>query len=201
MDLLTLIFNGGRAENLFPEPRNQLFRQPNEVGIVRVGDVELQHGELRVVNGGDPLVPEVSVDLEDAGKASHDQPLEIQLRGNPKVEIHAEGVVMGDERSSRGATGNRLHHRRLDFEEPLFDQKRANAGNDAASGCKNLMHRGIRDQVHVPLPVASLHVRQAMPLFRERPKRFAQKRQLTHLDRELIRLGSEELSADADPVA
>src|SRR5206468_11972505 len=101
--LFTHMFYGGRHENLFPEPRNTLFRQPNEVGIVRVGDVELQHAELRVVNGGDPLIPEVSVDLEDAGKASHDQPLEIQLRGNPKVEIHADGVVMGDERSSRGA--------------------------------------------------------------------------------------------------
>ena len=108
---------------------------------------------------------------------------------------------MGDERTSRGAAGNRLHHRRLDFEEALFDQKGANAGNDTASGCKNLMHRGIRDQVHVPLPVASLHVRQAMPLLREGAKCFAQKRQLAHLNRELIRLGSEELSADADPVA
>ena len=41
--------------------------------------VELDRGELRVVPSRDPLVSKDAPDLKHALKASHDQPLEMQL--------------------------------------------------------------------------------------------------------------------------
>ena len=47
VDLLTLIFNGGRAENLFPEPCNQLFRTKTDEFTVEVRELTFLSKALR----------------------------------------------------------------------------------------------------------------------------------------------------------
>ena len=84
--------------------------------VVAVGLVELEHRELGIVLGRDPLVAEVAVDLVDPLEAADDQPLQIQLRRDAQEELHVERVVVRHERPRQRAAGDRLHHRRLDFE-------------------------------------------------------------------------------------
>ena len=57
-----------------------------DVVVVGVGLVPLEHRELGVVLGRDALVAEVLADLVDALEAADDQPLEVELGGDPQVE-------------------------------------------------------------------------------------------------------------------
>ena len=53
----------------------QLFGQLHHAPEVRVGLIELQHSELRVVPDGDSLVTEITVDFVNALNTADDQPL------------------------------------------------------------------------------------------------------------------------------
>src|SRR5207249_2142416 len=86
------------AVNGLDEFHDQFLGQAYQVRVVRVRHVELEHRELRVVNGRDALVPEVAVDLVDPVQPANDQPLEVELRGHSQVQVGPEGVVMRDER-------------------------------------------------------------------------------------------------------
>src|SRR5207237_5661204 len=94
---------------------HQLVGQFHQVAIIPIRFVELEHRELGVVPGGDALVTEAAVDLEDLFQAAYDQPLEIELRRDPQIQLRVERVVMGHEWPRRRAAGNRMHHRRLDL--------------------------------------------------------------------------------------
>ena len=85
--------------------------------VVGVGLVELEHGELGVVAGRQPLVAEHPGDLEDLLEAADHQPLEVQLGGDPQVQVDVEGVVVGDERPGRGPARDGVEDRRLHLDE------------------------------------------------------------------------------------
>jgi hypothetical protein len=51
----------------------------------------------------DALVAEVLAELVDLVYAPHDQPLQVQLGGDPQVEVPIEGVVVGGERTRQRA--------------------------------------------------------------------------------------------------
>ena len=88
----------------------------HQVKVVGVGLVELEHGELGVVLGADAFVAEVAVDLVDAIESADYEALQVKLWRDAQEEIHVERVVMGAEGARCGASGERLHHRRFDFE-------------------------------------------------------------------------------------
>jgi hypothetical protein len=77
--------------------------QRHQVGVVGVGPVELEHGELGVVLRRDPLIAEVTVDFEHPFHAADCQPLQVQLRRDAHVQLHVERVVMGHERPGQRA--------------------------------------------------------------------------------------------------
>ena len=95
---------------------NELLGHRHQRLIVAVRLVELHHRELGIVLRGDPLVPEVPIDLEDPLEAAHREPLQVQLRRDPQKQIHVERVVVRGERPRERPAGDRLHHRRLDLE-------------------------------------------------------------------------------------
>ena len=106
-------------------PATMLLGQLHDVVVVGVGLVELQHGEFRIVGPVHPFVPEVVPDLVDPLEAADQQPLEVQLVGDPQVERHVERVVVGDERPRRGAAVEGLEHRRLDLEKAALVEEAA----------------------------------------------------------------------------
>ena len=155
------------------------------------------------MEGVDSLVPEIPVDLEDPFHAAGDQPLQVEFRGDPQKEIHPQGVVKGLEGAGDGAAGPGLHHRRFHFEKvPLFHET-ADQADDFASLLKNLADLRVHDQVEMALPVADLHVRQAVPFLRQRMQRFGQEAQTVffHVDRQFARLGLEYPAGNPDDVA
>ena len=107
---------------------------------------------------------------------------------------------MRDERPRRGTAGDGVHHRRFHFQEALADQEGADGLDDPAARDEDALDLRVGDQVHVALPVAGLHIGQAVPFFRERAQGLAEQRELFHFDRQLVRLGPKERAADTDPV-
>ena len=95
--------------------------------IVRIGLVELEHGELGVVLRADALVAEVAVDLVDAVQAADDQALEVKLRRDAQEEVDVQRIVVRREGPRRGAAGDGLHHRGFDFEIAAVVEEAAHA--------------------------------------------------------------------------
>ena len=117
------------AEHLRGDVADHVLGEVHDLVVGRVGLVQLEHGELGVVPRGHALVAEVAVDLVDALEAADGQALEVQLRRHAQVQVQVERVVVGHERLGRGAAGDVMHHRRLDFEEaPRVEPARASRG-------------------------------------------------------------------------
>ena len=87
-------------------PRSMSSVRSISIAVVGVGLVELEHGELGIVPGGQALVAEVAVDLEHPLEAAHHQALQVQLRRDAQVQVHVERIVVGLERTRRRAAGD-----------------------------------------------------------------------------------------------
>ena len=200
-DLLALIGDLLAAGELAGELAEQRLGQHHQVGVGRVGLVELQHRELGVVLARQPLVAEVAADLVDPLEAADDQPLQVQLGRDPHVEIEVERVVVGLERLRRGAADDPVQHRRLHLEKTACIEKAANAAHERAPLAEHLAHLGVRHQVDVALAVADLGVRQAVKLLGQRPRRLGQDPHALGHDGQLARLHDRRAADHADEVA
>ncbi len=101
--------------------------------VVAVGLVELEHGELGVVLGGDAFVAEVAVDLVDAIHAADYEALEVELGGDAELEVEIEGVVVGEEGAGGGSAGYGVHHGGFDFEVAAGVEEGAEGAEDGGS--------------------------------------------------------------------
>ena len=102
-DLVAAELTVSRPQTSLRQAAEQLLGQLDEVVVVGVRLVELEHRELGVVLRRDPFVAEVAVDLVDARQPADDQPLQVKLRRDAHEEVDVERVVMRDERPRRGA--------------------------------------------------------------------------------------------------
>ena len=118
-----------------------------------------------------------------------------------RIQVHVERIVVRLERPRQRAAGNRLHHRRLDFEIPARGHERADRGDHAASRLEDPARIGIDDEIEVALPVADFDVGQAVPLLRQRQQALREEVQPRRPDRELVGFRPEQTALDADPVA
>ena len=85
---------GSRAM-AFGTEADHLLGQVHHIPVRCVGLVKLQHGEFRVVPGGDPLVSEVPIDFKYPLKSADHKALEIEFRGDAEEEFHTQGIVPG----------------------------------------------------------------------------------------------------------
>ena len=179
----------------------QRLRQLHEVGVVGVRLVELEHREFGIVLGRDPLVPEVAVDLVHALEPTDDEPLEVELRRDPEIQIDVERVVVRLEWPGDGAARDRLHHRRLDLQEAARVEEPPQRRDEPRAEQEDRADVGVHDEVHVTLPIAGLHVLEAVPLLGQRPQRLREEAPRLDVDRELAGARAEHLARDADEVA
>ena len=180
---------------------DKLLGQDHQVLIGGVGLVELQHGEFGIVLDGEPFVPEIAVDLEDPVEAADHQALQIEFRGDPQVQGHVQGLVVGDEGPGRGAPGNGLHHGGLHLQEAPGLKKLPHQTDDRGPPDKNFPHLGVDHQVQVALAVAGLHVREAVVLFRQGQEALGEEHEVGHRQGELPGLGAEQRAGKPHDVA
>ena len=109
--------------------------------------------------------------------------------------------MLGDERLSRCAAGNRLHHRCLDLHESARVQKVSNFGNDLTAFEEDVLHLIVAHQVEVTLAVANLGVFESVPFGWRRAQSLGKNHECGELDRNFTGFGGEHRAAHADEIA
>jgi hypothetical protein len=175
--------------------------QHHHVPVVLEGRVRLEHGELGVVLGVDALVAEDAAQLEDPVHAPHQQALEVQLAGDPQVQVGVERVVVGDERARQRPARHRQQDRRLDLDVAAGLHRLAQAAHGRRTHPRGRAGLRVDDQVQLALARADLDVGEPLPLVRQRPQRLGEQLDPFGLDRQLAAPGPHHLASDADPVA
>src|SRR5262249_9770445 len=140
--------------------------------------IALEHRELGVVLGRKAFVAKHTPDLVHALETAHHEPLQVQLQSDAQIEVTVEHVVMGRERLRGPPAWDLLQHAGLYLQETQAVEQCPDCRDDTCPGCEHVANLGVGDQVQVALPVAQLHVAQAMPLLRQRPERLAQQAEL-----------------------
>ena len=118
-----------RPDRFLRRALHQRLRPLHRVVVVGVGLVPLELRELRRVLVGDALVAEVLRDLVHLLEPADDQALQVQLVRDAEVDVLVEVVRVRDERLGEGASVLRLQDRRLDLDEALAVEIRANRGD------------------------------------------------------------------------
>ena len=105
------------------------------------------------------------------------------------------------ERTGRGATGDGVQGRGLDFGELAAPEEATDRFDDAAAGEEATAGLLVDDQVEVTLAVDLLGVGQAGPFFGQRAEGLRDHLVFSHAHRDLTGLRTEEFTADAHEVA
>ena len=195
------VFQPRRPRHLLRHVTQQLLDHARDVAVVGVRLVRLQQQELGVVAGGYALVAEHASDLEHPVEAADQQPFEVQLERDAQVEVAVQGVVVGEERARRRPAGVVLQHRRHHLHEVALLEEPTHRRDRPRRGASHVPRPFARHQVQVALPVAGLHIGQAVPLLRHRAQRFRDHAPLPHRHRRLAAAGAEHRPARLDEIA
>jgi hypothetical protein len=149
----------------------------------------------------DALVAEVLADLVDALEAAHDQALQVQLVGDPEVEVAVERVVVGHERPRQRPAVERLQNRRLDLEEAALVEPVPDRPHDLRAQDEQLAGLVVGDQVELAVAVARLDVLEPVVLLRDVAQRLGEQLPAGHEQAELTAARLERRAVDADQVA
>ena len=197
------------AQHLEHDRAQHLLAEIDHRVHVGVGPVKLEHRKLGIVPPRDALVTKVAIELVDFFEATHQQTLQIQLRGDARVKIDIERVVMCFEGTRRGPGRQRRQHRRFDFNISMILEDSSQLSHHRRAPFKHLARRErvvflelqtAGNQIDVALALPNFGIVDAVHLVRKRQKRLRQKLQLLRVNRKLPSLGDEEKALDADEV-
>src|SRR3970282_1465263 len=94
-----------------------------------------------------------------------------------------------------------LHHGGLHLEESPLVEELPDLADQQRATLKDRRHLRVCHQVEIPLPVASLHVDEAMPLLWQRAERLGQQTDLFNYHGELAGAGPKEAARDPQKIA
>jgi hypothetical protein len=180
-----------RSDRVLRGRRHELLDARHRVLVVRIGLVPLEHREFRLVLVRDALVAEVLADLVDPLEPADDEPLEVELVGDPEVEIRVELVRVRDEGVGERAAVAGLEDRRLDLDEPGRVEMAADRGHDPRADEEVATGVRIHEEVEIALAVAGLGLDETVEGVRQGPLDLRQELELVDGERRLaaLRLG------------
>ena len=185
-----------------PDGRDdELFREVHHGAIIAVGLVELEHREFGVVPGVDALVAIDAAQLVDPLHAADQQPLQVQLQGDPQEQVDIEGVVMRGEGPRGGPAGNGVQRRALDLDKAFARERVADRLHDLRPPQETLPLALRMDQIEIPHPLPQFRVGQALVLFRRSLDALGKEVDVGGKDRQFAHLRADQFAVDADQVA
>src|SRR5439155_23394045 len=113
IDQSLLILDCLLSADRFYKSRDQLLGKLQQIPVVAVGLVELEHSELGVMFKREPLVTEIPVQFVDAVKTAYDETLQIEFGRYARIERYIKSVVMRGEGAGRGSGSKRREHWRI----------------------------------------------------------------------------------------
>ncbi|MPM77660.1 hypothetical protein SDC9_124668 [bioreactor metagenome] len=109
--------------------------------------------------------------------------------------------MVGDEGAGRRAARDGVQNGRLHLDIAQIIQIPAQVLNEFGAQKEGALHLGVHNQVHIPLAVAQLLIRQPVELLRQGQQRLGQKHNVLDPDAHLAPLGAEHLAVHAHDVA
>ena len=201
VDFRALVGDFHRPQDVLRRLADQFFRNVHDRFHVAVSLVQLQRREFRIMFDIHAFVTEDTAQFIYPFHAADDQSLQVQFRGDAQIEFDVQGVVVCNKRPCRGAAGNSVQDRRLDFQKAIFVEDTTDALDDLRPFDKDIFHFGIDDEVHIALPIAQVHVLKAVEFFRQRLQGFGQELQVFDADGRFARMGQEDRARHADDIA
>ena len=201
LDLVPVPRDGRRLAHVEGYRLDHFFDEIHEDRVGAVRHVELHRRELGVVTAVAAFVAIAAVEFKDALESADDEAFEVEFGGDAHVHVEVEGVVMGLERTRRGAARLDLEDGRLDLKEPVFGHVVAQFGRDERALVEDVAHIVVDDQVEVALAIPGFGVGQAVEFFGQRTQALRQQLDCADAQRQLARFGDEESALGPDDVA
>ena len=104
------------------------------------------------------LIAEVTANLIYTFETTYNQTLQVQLCGNTKIEIHIQGIMVGDEWTSRRTTCNLLKDRSFHFRETCLIKYLTHGAENGGTLQESVLHSIIDNQIHITLTVSQFWV-------------------------------------------
>ena len=186
----------------------QFFGKLHHPVVILVLHIQFHAGKFRVVAAVHTLVAEVLADFVDTLETAHDEAFQVKLCGDAQVEVHVERVMVRDERSGAGTSGDGLEDGRFHFRVAGSVKELAHGFDHLAPLEENLLHAGIDQEVDVALAVAQFRIVEsvvghAVLLLHhgQRPEAFREEYQLPGVNGDFACLSAEHIAFHADEVA
>ena len=130
VDLLPLIGDLRGAVHHLATVGEQVFGKLHHAVIVRIGLIQLDGGEFRVMRCIHALVAEDAADFIHALQPAHDAHFQVQLRGDAHIHVDIQRIVVRDERARRSTGSRCVEHGRFHLNEAPCVQAVANLRDD-----------------------------------------------------------------------
>ena len=201
IDRAALDLDLGAAGRFLGGANDQSLGQLHHALVVGERLVGLEHREFGIVTAIEAFVAKDAADLVDPLDATDDELLERQLECDPQVHVDVERVVVGGERSCRGAARRGSEHRGLDLDEVAVGKLGPQRGDRGRADREDPPDVRVEHQVEVALAVAQVGVGRAVDLLRDLAMRPREQLPLRDADRELAAPRGQHRAGGADPVA
>lgn len=201
LDSFWMVLDDVASGDFLDHLRKHIFGELEQIVEVSVGHVELAARVLGVVGLIDALVTEVLSDFIDAVESTDDQLLEVQLGSDTHVQLHLEIVVVGEERSGSGSTGNHVHHWRFNLQELEVVEVLANELHHLGARLEDLAGAIRQDKIEETLAISDFVVLETDVHFGEHVQARRKQLHLTRSNRQFVALGAAWSTDDTNDVS
>ena len=180
---------------------NQSFGEVHHGVVITIRLIALQHGELGIVLGANAFIAIHTTQLINPFHATHQQPLQVQLKGDPHEQLHIERVVMRNERPRCRSTGNGMERGAFNLNELITGKRVANRLHNLRAIHESLKHTLVVGHVQVPHALPHFEVGEAFVLLRRWLQGLGEKMKLLYENGEFARVGAPQVAIDANDIA
>lgn len=195
-----------RARHRLDQTADHLLGKVHQIVNIPKGAIKLERREFGVVRQVNVLIAELPSNFIYTLEPTDDELLQVQFWCHTHVQLHVEIIMIRLERSSRGTSGNLVHHRCLYLEKGIVVEKLAKIADNLRSLDKRVASIVIENEIEIALseplflvPETEMARGQLVHAGREQSHFASKDAQFAHITR--LWLGATRGAHNTDPVA